>query len=227
MSILMIESCVYLVMQEGLKQCLADFRKDLPWVERLDLTNLPAEDVLSKVEAKVPNVTNGNVTVDDDFQREMFLWVTITWFAICRKFYVTKQILTKQFHHRVVELRLWSFWSNNAILLSRQSCYGNVDAQIYFFLSTLRTSHPYCLKFRLKVHSSNHLQFFNVTLTVWITAIGSLRQSFDIFHVVFQQPQKIYVGFNECRVIIDSGWKSTDTHIISTDLLALFSQFTL
>ncbi|XP_041791639.1 probable rRNA-processing protein EBP2 [Chelmon rostratus] len=59
---------------EGLKQCLADFRKDLPWVERLDLTNLPAEDVLSKVEAKVPNVTNGNVTVDDDFQREMFFY---------------------------------------------------------------------------------------------------------------------------------------------------------
>ena len=60
-------------MQEGLKQCLADFRKDLPWVERLDLTNPPAEDVLSKVEGKAPNVTNGEVNADDDFQREMFL----------------------------------------------------------------------------------------------------------------------------------------------------------
>uniref|UniRef100_A0A3Q1J9R5 EBNA1 binding protein 2 n=2 Tax=Anabas testudineus TaxID=64144 RepID=A0A3Q1J9R5_ANATE len=59
---------------EGLKQCLADFRKDLPWVERLDLTNLPAEDPLSKVEGKVPNVTNGEVNADDDFQREMFFY---------------------------------------------------------------------------------------------------------------------------------------------------------
>lgn len=59
---------------EGLKQCLADFRKDLPWVERLDLTNPPVEDVLSKVEGKVPNVTNGDVNADDDFQREMFFY---------------------------------------------------------------------------------------------------------------------------------------------------------
>lgn len=63
----------YVVMQEGMKQCLADFRRDLPWMERLDMTNLPAEDVLSKVEGKVPNATNGDINVDDDFQREMFL----------------------------------------------------------------------------------------------------------------------------------------------------------
>lgn len=56
-----------------MKQCLADFRKDLSWVERLDMTNLPVEDVLSKVEGKVPNESNGDVSVDDDFQREMFL----------------------------------------------------------------------------------------------------------------------------------------------------------
>lgn len=56
-----------------MKQCLADFRRDLPWMERLDMTNLPAEDVLSKVEGKVPNATNGDINVDDDFQREMFL----------------------------------------------------------------------------------------------------------------------------------------------------------
>ncbi|XP_029988061.1 putative rRNA-processing protein EBP2 [Sphaeramia orbicularis] len=56
---------------EGLKQCLADFRKDLPWVERLDLTNLPTEDVLSNVEAKP---TNGEVNADDDFQREMYFY---------------------------------------------------------------------------------------------------------------------------------------------------------
>uniref|UniRef100_A0A4W6FPS9 EBNA1 binding protein 2 n=1 Tax=Lates calcarifer TaxID=8187 RepID=A0A4W6FPS9_LATCA len=48
---------------EGLKQCLADFRKDLPWVERLDLTNLPAEDIIFQ-----------ELNADDDFQREMFFY---------------------------------------------------------------------------------------------------------------------------------------------------------
>lgn len=37
------------------------------------MTNPPAEDVLSKVEGKAADVANGDVTVDDDFQREMFL----------------------------------------------------------------------------------------------------------------------------------------------------------
>ncbi|XP_039985757.1 probable rRNA-processing protein EBP2 [Xiphias gladius] len=59
---------------EGLKQCLADFRKDLPWSERMDLTNLPAEDVLSKAEGKVPILNNGELNADDDFQREMFFY---------------------------------------------------------------------------------------------------------------------------------------------------------
>ncbi|TKS74246.1 putative rRNA-processing protein EBP2 [Collichthys lucidus] len=59
---------------EGLKQCLADLRKELPWAERLDLTNLPAEDVISKAEGKVPSVTKGDVNADDDFQREMFFY---------------------------------------------------------------------------------------------------------------------------------------------------------
>lgn len=68
----------YFLLQEGLKRCLADFRKDLPWVERLDMTNPPAEDILSKMEGKAADVTNGDVSVDDDFQREMFLWVTRT-----------------------------------------------------------------------------------------------------------------------------------------------------
>lgn len=56
-----------------MKQCLADFRKDLPWVERLDMTNLPAEDILSKAGGEVPDKTNGDVNVEDDFQREMLL----------------------------------------------------------------------------------------------------------------------------------------------------------
>lgn len=39
------------------------------------MTNPPAEDILSKMEGKAADVTNGDVGVDDDFQREMFLWV--------------------------------------------------------------------------------------------------------------------------------------------------------
>lgn len=65
--------CSTYVLQEGLKQCLADFRKDLPWVERLDLTNPPVKDVHSKAEGKVPAGTNAELDADDDFQREMFL----------------------------------------------------------------------------------------------------------------------------------------------------------
>lgn len=63
--------CTCVVVQEGLKQCLADLRKDLPWVERLDMTNQPADDVL--VDGKVLAQTNGEVDADNDFQREMFL----------------------------------------------------------------------------------------------------------------------------------------------------------
>ncbi|XP_003974419.1 probable rRNA-processing protein EBP2 isoform X1 [Takifugu rubripes] len=59
---------------DAMKECLADFRKDLPWVERLDMTNLPAEDVLSKLEGQVLGESNGDTTVDDDFQREMFFY---------------------------------------------------------------------------------------------------------------------------------------------------------
>ncbi|XP_008277640.1 putative rRNA-processing protein EBP2 [Stegastes partitus] len=59
---------------EGMKHCLADLRKNLPWVERLDLTNLPAEDILSKVEGKVSALANGEVNANDDFQREMFFY---------------------------------------------------------------------------------------------------------------------------------------------------------
>ncbi|XP_060933874.1 probable rRNA-processing protein EBP2 [Limanda limanda] len=59
---------------EGLKQCLANFRKDLPWVERLDLTNPPADDIISKMEGKVSTAANGEINPDDDFQREMFFY---------------------------------------------------------------------------------------------------------------------------------------------------------
>ncbi|XP_051232013.1 probable rRNA-processing protein EBP2 [Dicentrarchus labrax] len=59
---------------EGMKQCLAGLRKDLPWVERLDLTNPPAEDVIFKAEGKAPTASKGDVNADDDFQREMFFY---------------------------------------------------------------------------------------------------------------------------------------------------------
>jgi len=59
---------------EGLKRCLADFRKSLPWVERLDLTNKPAEDIIAKAEGKLPSAGGGEVNAEDDFQREMFFY---------------------------------------------------------------------------------------------------------------------------------------------------------
>ncbi|XP_072294421.1 probable rRNA-processing protein EBP2 [Eucyclogobius newberryi] len=59
---------------EGLKQSLGNLRKDLPWVERLDLTNLPAEDVLDKPDGKEPKVAKKEIDADNDFEREMFFY---------------------------------------------------------------------------------------------------------------------------------------------------------
>lgn len=56
-----------------MKQCLADFRRELPWAERLDLTNPPAEDVLASAAGTLAGPAKGDVNADDDFQREMFL----------------------------------------------------------------------------------------------------------------------------------------------------------
>ncbi|XP_061593220.1 probable rRNA-processing protein EBP2 [Cololabis saira] len=59
----------------GLKHCLAEFRRNLSWVERLDVTNSPAEDQLPKAEEKVQaNATNGELNAEDDFEREMFFY---------------------------------------------------------------------------------------------------------------------------------------------------------
>ncbi|XP_022052955.2 probable rRNA-processing protein EBP2 [Acanthochromis polyacanthus] len=74
MNVLVDKSKKFVNNVDGMKQCLADLRKNLPWVERLDLTNLPAEDILSKAEGKVPALANGEVNADDDFQREMFFY---------------------------------------------------------------------------------------------------------------------------------------------------------
>ncbi|KAL4635005.1 putative rRNA-processing protein EBP2 [Arapaima gigas] len=59
---------------DGLKQCLADFRKSLPWVERLDLTNKPAVDIAVQAEGKVSTQDSGDINADDDFQREMHFY---------------------------------------------------------------------------------------------------------------------------------------------------------
>lgn len=59
---------------EGLRRCLADFRKDLPWVERLDVTNLPAQDVLMNTEEKKTKAGKTEVNAENDFEREMFFY---------------------------------------------------------------------------------------------------------------------------------------------------------
>ncbi|XP_062848975.1 probable rRNA-processing protein EBP2 [Trichomycterus rosablanca] len=60
---------------EGLKKCLAEFRKKLPWVERLDLTNHPAADIVAKAEGKLePNQGPDEINAEDDFQREMYFY---------------------------------------------------------------------------------------------------------------------------------------------------------
>ncbi|XP_059840196.1 probable rRNA-processing protein EBP2 [Hypanus sabinus] len=58
----------------GLKQCLEDFKKDLKWVERLDMTNGPAADIIAKAEGKAVGQENSNIDPEDDFQREVFFY---------------------------------------------------------------------------------------------------------------------------------------------------------
>ena len=67
-------SLLNLLFQEGMKQCLADFCKTLPWVERLNLTNLPVADIVAKAEGRLV-APDGEINAEDDFQREMYLWV--------------------------------------------------------------------------------------------------------------------------------------------------------
>ncbi|MBN3302196.1 EBP2 protein, partial [Amia calva] len=59
---------------EAMKMCLEDFKKDLPWVERLDLTNLPAPDMAAKAEGKTVAQESKELSTEDDFQREMFFY---------------------------------------------------------------------------------------------------------------------------------------------------------
>lgn len=57
-----------LLSQEGLKQCLSEFRQHLAWVERLDVT-------LGQVVDPVSQTASNKDAVDpeNDFQREMSL----------------------------------------------------------------------------------------------------------------------------------------------------------
>uniref|UniRef100_W5MHC3 EBNA1 binding protein 2 n=2 Tax=Lepisosteus oculatus TaxID=7918 RepID=W5MHC3_LEPOC len=59
---------------EGLKQCLSELRKKLPWLERLDLTSLPAPDIVAKAEGRPVAEESGEINAEDDFQREMFFY---------------------------------------------------------------------------------------------------------------------------------------------------------
>ncbi|KAG5285471.1 hypothetical protein AALO_G00003760 [Alosa alosa] len=59
---------------EGMKQCLSDFCKSLPWAERLDLSNMPAADIVAQAEGRQLAAESGAINAEDDFQREMFFY---------------------------------------------------------------------------------------------------------------------------------------------------------
>ncbi|KAJ8415599.1 hypothetical protein AAFF_G00425790 [Aldrovandia affinis] len=59
---------------EGMKQCLVEFRRNLPWVERLDMSNPPAADIVAKAEGKLATQDSGPINAEDDFQREMYFY---------------------------------------------------------------------------------------------------------------------------------------------------------
>ncbi|XP_027009548.1 probable rRNA-processing protein EBP2 [Tachysurus fulvidraco] len=60
---------------EGLRKCLAEFKRNLAWVERLDLTNAPVVDIVAKAEGRTELSQDGEqVNTEDDFQREMYFY---------------------------------------------------------------------------------------------------------------------------------------------------------
>lgn len=54
----------------GLKQCLAEFKRDLEWIERLDVTLGPVPEI-SGPQSTTQNKDKKAVDPEDDFQREM------------------------------------------------------------------------------------------------------------------------------------------------------------
>lgn len=61
----------------GLKQCLAEFKRDLEWVERLDVTLGPVPDVSEPQPTPQNKDQKKGVNPEDDFQREMSLYVVL------------------------------------------------------------------------------------------------------------------------------------------------------
>nr|BAG58067.1 unnamed protein product [Homo sapiens] len=59
----------------GLKQCLAEFKRDLEWVERLDVTLGPVPEIGGSEAPAPQNKDQKAVDPEDDFQREMSLYV--------------------------------------------------------------------------------------------------------------------------------------------------------
>uniref|UniRef100_H2N7Q8 EBNA1 binding protein 2 n=2 Tax=Pongo abelii TaxID=9601 RepID=H2N7Q8_PONAB len=55
----------------GLKQCLAEFKRDLEWVERLDVTLGPVPEIGGSEAPAPQNKDQKAVDPEDDFQREM------------------------------------------------------------------------------------------------------------------------------------------------------------
>ncbi|XP_063283213.1 probable rRNA-processing protein EBP2 [Pelobates fuscus] len=53
----------------ALKQSLIDLKKDMPWLERLDVTTAPVSEIPEHNGEMTPN--SDNINAEDDFQREM------------------------------------------------------------------------------------------------------------------------------------------------------------
>ncbi|XP_020385903.2 probable rRNA-processing protein EBP2 [Rhincodon typus] len=58
----------------GLEQRLEEFKKNMEWVERLDMTNGPAADIIALTEGKSVAQERSDIDPDDDFQREMYFY---------------------------------------------------------------------------------------------------------------------------------------------------------
>ncbi|KAK7889904.1 hypothetical protein WMY93_025464 [Mugilogobius chulae] len=61
-------------LQEAFAKGLLKPGMNLMLIKLKNLTNLPAEDVLTKTDGKEPKTTNKGINADDDFEREMFFY---------------------------------------------------------------------------------------------------------------------------------------------------------
>ncbi|XP_078074726.1 putative rRNA-processing protein EBP2 [Mustelus asterias] len=58
----------------GLKRCLEEFKKNMEWAERLDMTSEPAVDIVAIAEGRSVAQQHSDIDPDDDFQREMYFY---------------------------------------------------------------------------------------------------------------------------------------------------------